>query len=160
MTSPFPGYLAWPLHALTLLVILIRSRFFNAALAERCATVSLLFMLLTQLLREHLVQNFLDMNRIMSIATTRQVGTCGIVFSAGEYLAFVVSLAGAPDDAVKRRLVSYRITAVVCSAAMFWLGTPAREQNSVIEITGGWEGFSIGPYSVYFLARSPIICSN
>ena len=156
MTTPYPGYFTWPLVVLTLLVILLRRIYFDTTFIERCWTLSMTAMLVTEMLRERDVQNLLAARAGMPIALTRQIGTCGIIFAASEYLGFASSLAGEPDGTVRRRRWFYRASALACSVTMMALGAGAREAGSQIEITGGWDEvlywtvFSIMPMGVAF----------
>ena len=73
--STVPGIIAWTLISFMTLVLVGRYRWFNRNLYDRYFNNTLAFLLVAQMLREHLVQNTLVRTAFMTTPGTWQLGT-------------------------------------------------------------------------------------
>lgn len=93
-SSTVPGILAWPLIVFMTLVLIGRYRWCNSNLYEKYFNSTLAFLLLAQLLREHLVQNVLVRTAFMTTPGTWQLGTAVLSYSYAEFIGFTLLWSG------------------------------------------------------------------
>jgi hypothetical protein len=138
-SSTVPGIIAWPLILLMTLVLVGRYRWFNSNLYERYFNNTLAFLLVSQVLREHLVQNVLVRTSFMTMPGTWQLGTAVFGYSFTELIGFSLLWSGMSEAETRRTHRYYRLAGVLLAAGFLISGTRARIADEPIELTKGWE---------------------
>ena len=134
-----PGIVAWPLIGFMALVLVGRYRWFNSNLYERYFNNTLAFLLVSQVLREHLVQNLLVRTSLMTMPDTWQLGTAVFGYSFTELIGFSLLWSGMSEAKTRRTHRYYRLAGVLLAAGFLISGTRARIAGQPIELTKGWE---------------------
>ena len=138
-----PGIIAWPLIVFMTLVVVGRCRWFNNNnLYERYFNNTLAFLLLAQILREHLVQNMLVRTSFMTMPGTWQLGTAVFGYSVTELIGFSLLWSGMSEAETRRRHRYYRLAGVLLIAGMLICGTRARLAAEPLELTRGWDSLT------------------
>ena len=138
-SSTVPGIIAWPLILFMTLVLVGRYRWFNSNLYERYLNNTLAFLLVAQILREHLVQNMLVRTSFMTMPGTWQLGTAVLGYSFTELIGFSLLWSGMSEAETRPRHRYYRLAAMLLAAGFLISGTRARIAEEPIELTKGWE---------------------
>ncbi|WP_156623889.1 MAB_1171c family putative transporter [Mycobacterium sp. 852002-40037_SCH5390672] len=133
------GIIAWPVIAFMTLVLVGRYRWCNSNLYEKYFNNTLTFLLLTQLLREHLVQNMLVSSAFMAPPGTWQLSTAVMIYSYGEFMGFTLLWSGMSEAEARRKHKYYRLAGVLLAAGVLIFGSPARIAAEPLEFTVGWE---------------------
>lgn len=134
-----PGIIAWPLIAFMTLILAGRYRWCNNNLYDRYFNSTLVFMLLAQLLREHLVQNILVRTALMTMPGTWQLGTAVMSYSYTEFIGFTMLWSGISEAETRSKHKYYRLGAVLLVVGLFIFGTRARYAAESLEFTTGWD---------------------
>ncbi len=141
-SSSVPGIIAWPLIVFMTLVLVARYRWFNNNLCARYFNNMLGFMLVAQVLREHLVQNMLVRTSFVSMAGTWQLSAAVLGYSYTELIGFSLLWSGMSEAETRRKHRYYRLAAVLLVAGLLISGTRARRANEPLEFTSGWESLT------------------
>ncbi|GAB1814701.1 DUF6545 domain-containing protein [Mycobacterium sp. MUNTM1] len=136
--STVPGFIAWPLIAFMMLVLLGRYRWCNSNLYEKYFNSTLALMLVAQLLREHLVQNVLVRTAFMTLPGTWQLSTAALSYSYSEFIGFTLLWSGMSEAETRRRHKYYRLAGVLLAVGLLVFGTHARIAGQSLEFTTGW----------------------
>ena len=139
--STVPGVIAWPVIVFMTLVLVGRYRWFNNSnnLYARYFNSTLAFLLVAQILREHLVQNMLVRTSFMTMPGTWQLGTAVFGYSFTELIGFSLLWSGMSEAETRRTHRYYRLAAVLLVAGFLISGTRARIAEEPIELTKGWQ---------------------
>lgn len=138
-SSAVPGVIAWPVIAFMTLVLLGRFRWCNTNLYEKYFNNTLVLLLLTQLLRERLVQNMLVSAAFLTRPGTWQLSTALMSYSYAEFMGFVLLWSGMSEAEARRKHRYYRLAGVLLASGVLIFGTPARIAEKPLEFTVGWE---------------------
>lgn len=139
MTSTVPGWIAWPVIAAMAITLTLRYTSFNKNLYDNYLNNTLAWMLLTQLLRERLVEQLLSKAALMSITLAQHLSMAAMSFIAAEFMGFVTTWAGLPAEEMRRRQRHHRLMATVFAAAFLAVTTRSRVNGQILEIAGGWD---------------------
>jgi hypothetical protein len=137
--STVPGIIAWPLIVFMTLVLVGRYRWFHNNPYEKYFNNMLGFLLIAQVLREHLVQNLLVKASLVTMAGTWQLGTAALGYSVTELIGFSLLWSGMSEAETRRKHRYYRLAGVLLVAGFFICGTRARIAQEPIEFTRGWD---------------------
>lgn len=141
-SSTVPGIIAWPLIVFMTLVLVGRYRWFNTNLYARYFNNMLGFLLVAQVLREHLVQNMLVRTSFVSMAGTWQLSAAVLGYSYTELIGFSLLWSGMSEAETRRKHRYYRLAAVLLVAGLLICGTRARRAGEPLEFTTGWESLT------------------
>jgi hypothetical protein len=141
-SSTVPGSIAWPLIGFMTLVLVGRYRWFNNNLYERYFNNTLAFLLVAQILREHLVQNLLVRTSFMTMSGTWQLGTAVMSYSFTEFIGFSLLWSGMSEAETRRKHRYYRLAGVLLVAGFLICGTRARLAEKPLELTVGWDSLT------------------
>lgn len=134
-----PGIIAWPLIAFMMLVVVGRYRWCNGNLYEKYFNSTLAFMLLAQLLREHLVQDVFVRTSFMTLPGTWQLGTAVLSYSYSEFIGFALLWSGMSEAETRRKHKYYRLAGALLAVGLLVFGTRARMAAQSLEFTVGWD---------------------
>lgn len=134
-----PGLIAWPVIAFMTLVLVGRYRWCSSNLYEKYFNNTLVLLLLTQLLREHLVQDILVKSAFMTRPATWQLSTAVMSYSYAEFMGFVLLWSGMSEADARCKHKYYRLAGVLLATGVLIFGTPARIAEKPLEFTVGWE---------------------
>jgi hypothetical protein len=138
-SSIVPGIIAWPLIVFMTVVVVGRYRWFNSNLYERYFNNTLAFLLVAQVLREHLVDNMLVRTFAVTMAGTWQLGAAVLLYGVTELMGFILLWSGMSEAETRRKHRYYRLAGVLLIAGMLISGTRARLAGEPFEFTVGWE---------------------
>jgi hypothetical protein len=123
-------------------VLVGRYRWFNNNPYERYFNYMLGFLLVAQVLREHLVQNMLVRTSFMTMAGTWQLGTAALGYSFTELIGFSLLWSGMSEAETRRKHRYYRLAGVLLVAGLLICGTRARIAEEPLEFTRGWDSLT------------------
>lgn len=139
MTSTIPGWIAWPVIASMAIILALRYTRFNNGFYDNYLNNTLAWMLITQLLREHLVEQLLARAALMSITLAQHLSMATMSFIAAEFMGFVTTWAGLPAEEMRRRQRHHRLMAIAFVTAFLAVTTRSRVNGQILEIAGGWD---------------------
>lgn len=139
IASTVPGFIAWPLLGFMVLVLVGRLHWCDNNLYERYFNNTLVFLMLAQLLREHVVQNLLVRSSLLTLPGTWQLGTAVLSYSFTEFLGFTQLWSGRPESETRRRQTYYRLAALFLIVGFLVFGSRARNAAEPIEFLRGWD---------------------
>ncbi len=139
MTSTVPDWIAWPVIAAMMIILAVRYTWFNQTLYDKYLNNTLAWMLVTQLLRERVVEQLLSNGALISITLARHLSMAAMCFIAAEFMGFVTTWAGLAPEEMRRRQRYHRLAALVLAGAFLAVTTRARVDGQVLELAGGWD---------------------
>lgn len=139
MTSTVPGWIAWPVIVAIAITLALRYAWFNKNLYDNYLNNTLAWMLLTQLLRERLVEQLLARAALMSTTLAQHLSMAAMSFIAAEFMGFVTTWAGLPAEEIRRRQRHHRLMATAFVASFLAVTTRSRVNGQILEIAGGWD---------------------
>ncbi len=139
MTSTVPGWIAWPVIAAMMITLALRYTWFNRNLYDNYLNNTVAWMLLTQLLREHLVEQLLSKSALMSVTLAQHLSMAAMSFIAAEFMGFVTLWSKLTPAVTRRRQRYHRMAAVVFAVAFLAVTTRTRINGQTLEISGGWD---------------------
>ncbi len=138
MTTSLPAWITWPALTLILVVVLARYRWFNSTKMETIFNNFLAIALLSNLLRERAIEQFLDRNGILSVTASQQLSLVVVIFAAAVFMGFIELWAN-PEASVTRFGNRFQLgLAAALAAAFLAAATPARRAGQTLEEFGGW----------------------
>ncbi|KAA1250320.1 hypothetical protein F0Q45_10295 [Mycobacterium simiae] len=141
--STVPGIIAWPLIGLMTLVLVGRYRWFNTNLYEKYFNRTLAFLLVAQILREHIVQNIFVGTAFMTSPGTWQLGSAVLAYSFSEFVGFTLLWSGNSEADTRRKHRYYRLAAALLAAGLFISGSRARLDQVSFELMHGWDSMVV-----------------
>lgn len=149
MTSTVPGWIAWPVIAAMMLTLAARYTWFNRNLYDNYLSNTLTWMLVTQLLREHAVEQLLSKSALISVTLAQHLSMATMSFIAAEFMGFVALWSHLSPDATeltseatastRRRQRYHRMAALFFAGAFLAVTTRARINGQILELAGGWD---------------------
>jgi hypothetical protein len=143
MTSPIPGIIAWPVLIFVFFLAIGRFRFLNDTQVDRLINRTLVVSLVTNLSREVWVQKLIakalfmfDEANVTNIV--RQLSFGGILLAVAYIYGIVKMWGGATPETARQRQPVYNLVAVAATVVILVAGTPARQQNLLIDQALGW----------------------
>ncbi|VBA49095.1 hypothetical protein LAUMK191_01434 [Mycobacterium attenuatum] len=136
--STVPGIIAWPLIVFMTAVLIGRYRWCNHNLYEKYFNRTLTFLLVAQILREHLVQNILVGTAFMTSPGMWQLGSAALAYSFTEFIGFTLLWSGNSEVDTRRKHRYYRVASVFFAAGLFISGSRARLNSVSFELMHGW----------------------
>ena len=151
MTNDLPAYLTWPVLAAMMFIIAVRYRWFNGTLLEHHLNNALMWLLISNVLRDRTIEGFLADRGYLSVVSAHQLALAAAVMSAAEFLFFIGVWA---DREKYRRRNHYRLRrleALTVAALLLATGTPARLTGQTLEAnTSWWSVAALTLLGVYF----------
>lgn len=138
-----PGVIAWPLIVFMTLVLVGRYLWFNNNLAERYFNITLTFLLVAQVLREHLVQDMLVRTGHTTLPTVWQLSSSVLGYSFTEFIGFILLWSGMSEADTRRQHRYYRLAGVLLVAGILVCGGRARLDRQPFELMRGWESVAV-----------------
>lgn len=149
MTSTVPGWIAWPVIAAMMITLAVRYTWFNQTLYDNYLSNTLAWMLATQLLREHAVEQLLSKAALISVTLAQHLSMATMSFIAAEFMGFVAlwshlspnatELSPEATQDTRRRQRYHRSAALFFAVAFLAVTTRARINGQVLELAGGWD---------------------
>lgn len=149
MTSTVPGWIAWPVIAAMMMTLAVRYTWFNQTLYDNYLSNTLAWMLVTQLLREHAVEQLLSKAALISVTLAQHLSMATMSFIAAEFMGFVALWSHLSPTATeltaeatvrsRRRQRYHRLAALFFAVAFLAVTTRARVAGQVLELSGGWD---------------------
>lgn len=138
MTNDLPAYLTWPVLAAMAFIIAVRYRWFNGTQLEHHLNNALLWLLISNVLRDRTIERFLADRGYLPVVGAHQLSLAAAVLSAAEFLFFIGVWA---DREKYRRRNHYRLRrleALAVAALLLAAGTPARLAGQTLEANRSW----------------------
>ncbi|MDM2402104.1 hypothetical protein PP613_23505 [Mycobacteroides abscessus] len=149
MTSTVPGWIAWSVIAAMVITLTVRYTWFNQTLYDNYLSNTLAWMLVTQLLREHAVEQLLSKAALISVTLAQHLSMATMSFIAAEFMGFVAlwsqlsptatELTAEATARSRRRQRYHRLAALFFVAAFLAVTTRARVDGQILELSGGWD---------------------
>ncbi|MDD4866101.1 MAG: hypothetical protein PHQ28_02940 [Mycobacterium sp.] len=139
MTATVPGYLAWPLLAFMAAVVIARYVFFNINQYETYLNNTLAFLLVSNLLRERAIEDFLARHHVMTITTAQELSFVFMILPAAEFMGFITLWSQLSPTETRRRQRYHRLAAIALSVAYFVTASRARAAGQTLEVSRGWD---------------------
>lgn len=140
MTDTVPAAIAWPLIVFIAVVIAIRFRWVANSLYDTYFNNTLVWMLVTVLLRQRATEHLLAQAGLLSITTAQELSMVGMVGASMEFMGFVSMWSSRSPEHVRRRQRHYRTAAALLCVAFLVFATRARLHGQLLEVSGGWDG--------------------
>lgn len=149
MTSTVPAWIAWPVIVAMMITLAVRYTWFNRTLYDNYLSNTLAWMLVTQLLREHVVEQLLSKSALISVTLAQHLSMATMSFIAAEFMGFVAmwshlspeaaEMTSEGIEAMRRRHRYYRFAALGFVVAFLAVTTRSRVAGQVLELAGGWD---------------------
>lgn len=138
MTATVPDCIAWPLLILMAAIVIARYLVFNTTQYETYLNHCLALLLVSNLLRERAVEDFLASREIMTVTTAQQLSLAVVISACAEFLGFTTLWSGRSITETLRRHDHQRLLAIILAVGLFIAASPARAAGETLERHGGW----------------------
>lgn len=149
MTSTVPGWIAWPVIVAMMITLAVRYTWFNRTLYDNYLSNTLAWMLVTQLLREHVVEQLLSRSALITVTLAQHLSMATMSFIAAEFMGFVAmwshlspaaaKLSAEGINGMRRRHRYHRLAALGFALAFLVVTTRSRVNGQILELAGGWD---------------------
>ncbi|WP_131829367.1 DUF6545 domain-containing protein [Mycobacteroides abscessus] len=132
-----------------MITLAVRYTWFNQTLYDNYLSNTLTWMLVTQLLREHSVEQLLSKAALMSVTLAQHLSMATMSFIAAEFMGFVAlwshlspraaELTSEAAQQARLRQRYHRLAALFFAGAFLAVTTRTRVSGQVLELAGGWD---------------------
>jgi hypothetical protein len=132
-----------------MITLAVRYTWFNQTPYDNYLSNTLAWMLVTQLLREHSVEQLLSKAALISVTLAQHLSMATMSFIAAEFMGFVAlwshlspnatELSRETTQETRRRQRYHRLAALFFAVAFLAVTTRSRINGQVLELAGGWD---------------------